>query len=90
MGAKDTYIAQQYARRTALLGLIGGIIGVIIAVPVIFLIAHLAGQIEGGIIDEASLSWKSWIAIISLPMFSSLIAMQTAYYTVKRTLERMM
>ena len=90
MGAKDTYIAQQYAGRTAWLGLIGGIIGVMIAVPVIFLIAHLAGQIEGGIIDEAKLSLGSWLAIVSLPLFSSIIAMQTAYYTVKRTLERMM
>ena len=90
MGAKDTYIAQQYAGRTAWLGLIGGIIGVVIAIPIIFLIAHLAGQIEGGIIDEAKLSMGSWVAIISLPLFSSLVAMQTAYYTVKHTLERMM
>jgi cell division transport system permease protein len=90
MGAKDTYIAQQYAGRTAWLGVIGGIIGVAVAVPVIFLIAHLAGQIEGGIIDEARLSVGSWLTILSLPLFSSLVAMQTAYYTVKRTLERMM
>ena len=90
MGAKDTYIAQQYAFRTAWLGAIGGIIGVISAIPVIFLIAHLAGQIEGGIINEARLTVGSWATIISLPLFSSLVAMQTAYYTVKRTLEKMM
>ncbi len=90
MGAKDTYIAQQYAGRTAILGFIGGIIGVALAVPVIFLIAHMAGQIEGGIINEAHLSRGAWTAITSLPIFSALIAMQTAYYTVKKTLERMM
>ena len=28
--------------------------------------------------------------IVSLPLFSALVAMQTAYYTVKRTLERLM
>lgn len=55
-----------------------------------FLIAHLAQQIEGGIINEANLSTGAWIIILSLPLFSSLVAMQTAYYTVKRTLERMM
>ena len=90
MGAKDTYIAQQYAVRTAWLGGIGGVIGVAISIPVIFLIAHLAQQIEGGIINEANLSTGAWIIILSLPLFSSLVAMQTAYYTVKRTLERMM
>ena len=90
MGAKDTYIAQQYAFRTAWLGAIGGIIGVLTAIPVIFLIAHLAGQIEGGIINEARLTSGSWATIISLPLFSSLVATQTAYYTVKRTLEKMM
>lgn len=90
MGAKDTYIAQQYAKRTAFLGVLGGFIGVVFAVPTIFLIAHLAQQIEGGIINEAKLSWKAWLMILSLPMFASLIAMNTAYYTVKKTLEKMM
>lgn len=90
MGAKDTYIAQQYAFRTAWLGFVGGIIGVIVAVPTILLIARMAEQIQGGIINEMSLSPQGWLAIVSLPLFSSLIAMQTAYYTVKHTLERMM
>jgi cell division transport system permease protein len=90
LGAKDTYIAQQYATRTGLLGLWGGIVGIIFAVPAIFLIAYLAQQIEGGIINEARLSAGAWAMILSLPLFSGLIAMQTAYYTVKRTLEKMM
>ena len=47
-------------------------------------------QIEGGIINEARLSWGAWTVIFSLPLFSMLVAMQTAYYTVKRTLEKMM
>ncbi len=90
MGAKDTYVAQQYAKRIGGIGLICGAIGVGLAIPTIFGIASLAQQIEGGIISEASLSFGSWLAIISLPLFSSLIAMATAYYTVKRTLQKMM
>ena len=90
LGAKDTYIAQQYGRRTAFLGVWGGVAGVLFAIPTIFLIAHLAQQIEGGIINEARLSAGAWMAILSLPLFSGLVAMQTAYYTVKRTLEKMM
>lgn len=90
MGAKDTYVAQQYAKKTAQLGLSGGIIGLVFAIPAIFGISRLAQQIEGGIISEATLSVEAWGAILSLPLFASLIAMLTAYYTVKRTLEKMM
>ena len=90
MGAKDTYLAQQYAKRDAMLGFVGGCIGLFFAVPTIFMIAGLAEQIEGGIISEARLNWFSWGLILSLPLVSSLAAMTTAYYTVKRTLEKMM
>lgn len=90
MGAKDTYVAQQYAKRTALLGLEGGFIGLAIAIPTIFGIGSLAEQIEGGIISDATLSVSAWLAIISLPLFASFISMLTAYYTVKRTLQKMM
>lgn len=90
MGAKDTYIAQQYARRAGWLGLMGGAIGLILAVPAILLIGNLALQIEGGIISEAGLSVLSWLIIFSLPLFAGFVAMVTAYYTVKRTLEKML
>ena len=90
MGAKDTYVAQQYAKRTAWLGFLGGIFGLLLAIPTIFIIANLAKQIEGGIISEAKLSLMDWCGIFSLPLFSMLIAMGTAYYTVKKTLEKFM
>lgn len=90
IGAKDTYIAQQYAKRMAFLGFIGGIIGLFFAIPAIFFISNLATAIEGGIINDASLSIFDWIIILLLPLFSMLISMLTAYYTVKRTLEKML
>ena len=90
MGAKDTYVAQQYAKRTAWLGFLGGLYGLVLAIPTIFVIANLARQIEGGIISDARLTSAAWTAILSLPLFSMLIAMSTAYYTVKKTLEKFM
>lgn len=89
MGAKDTYMAQQYSKRMAILGVTGGIIGVVFAIPTIFIIASMSKQIEGGIISEATLSIPAWLTIMSLPLFSLTIAMFTAYYTVKRTLQKM-
>ncbi len=90
MGAKDTYVAQQYARRMAFLGLTGGLVGLFFAVPSVFFIASLAQGIEGGIISEANLSFNDWLLIASLPLFAMTIAMLTAYYTVKRTLQKML
>lgn len=90
VGAKDTYVAQQYAKRMAFLGFIGGVIGLFFAIPAIFFIGNLATAIEGGIISDAALSFTDWGLILSLPLFSMLIAMLTAYYTVKRTLKKML
>lgn len=90
IGAKDAYIAQQYAKRMAFLGFIGGLIGLGFAVPAIFFIGNLAKSIEGGIISDASLSIADWVSILILPLFAMLISMLTAYYTVKRTLKKML
>ena len=90
VGAKDTYVAQQYAKRMAFLGFMGGVIGLLFAIPSIFFIGNLAVDIEGGIISEAGLSIFDWCIIFALPLFSMLIAMLTAYYTVKKTLKKML
>ncbi len=90
MGAKDTYVAQQYGKRMAWLGFCGGLFGMLLAIPTIFFIGSLAVRIEGGIISDATLGLVDWGIIFSLPIFSMLIAMYTAYYTVKRTLQKML
>lgn len=90
IGAKDTYIAQQYARHMGVIGFIGGIIGIIFAIPAIFFIGNLAKAIDGGIISSATLSVFDWGFILSLPLFSMLIAIITTYYTVKQTLKKML
>lgn len=90
MGAKDTYVAQQYAKRTAFLGFVGGVYGLGLAIPAIFVIAGLAAQIEGGIISEAKLELNDWLMIFSLPFGAAFMAMVTAYYTVKKTLRKFM
>ena len=90
IGAKDTYIAQQYAKRMGFLGLIGGMFGLFFAIPAIFFIGNLANSIKGGIISEATLSIGDWLSILILPIFSMFISMTTAYYTVKDTLKKMM
>ena len=74
----------------AWLGFCGGLFGMLLAIPTIFFIGSLAVRIEGGIISDATLGLVDWGIIFSLPIFSMLIAMYTAYYTVKRTLQKML
>lgn len=88
IGAKDTYIAQQYAKRMGFLGFIGGLFGLFFAIPAIFFIGNLANSIKGGIISEATLSINDWLYILILPLFSMTISMTTAYYTVKTKLKK--
>ena len=89
MGAKDTYIAQQYSNRVGKLALIGGIVSIMVAIPVVLFIGSLATQIEGGIVSDAELGIGSWVIILSLPVFASVVSMITAYYTVKNTLQKL-
>lgn len=88
IGAKDTYIAQQYAKRMGFLGFVGGMFGLFFAIPAIFFIGNLANSIKGGIISEATLDINDWIYVLILPLFSMAISMATAYYTVKNTLKK--
>ena len=69
LDGRERYLcgAAIYAKRTAWLGFLGGIYGLFLAIPTIFVIANLARQIEGGIISEARLTLSDWSAILSLP-----------------------
>ena len=90
MGAKDCYVAQQFGRRNMYLGFCGGVFGLILAIPAIAGISYLVGNIETGIISEVRLHISDWFLIIATPIFSGLLSMFTAYYTVKNTLRRML
>jgi len=90
MGAKDTYIAQQYARRAAILSIIAGGCGFVVAIVVIWGIARISQDLEGGIIKEAGLTLFSWFKILLIPFMISGIATLTSYLAVKNTLEKTM
>ena len=90
MGAKDTYIAQQYARRAAVLSGISGALGFVAAMVVIWGIAHISQDLEGGIIKEAGLTMFSWFKILLIPFMVSALATLTSYLAVKNTLEKTM
>lgn len=89
IGAKDDYIARQYAKNFAKIGFFSGIIGLMAAVPCIILVAKYGISTGSGLIKGAQLSTVAWSLIMVTPLFSSLYAMGTSYVTVRKTLEKM-
>ncbi len=89
IGAHDSYIARQYARRIALLSLAGAIAGFGFVLPVIFMVSSLSEGIKGGLLSEAEFDMWSWLLLALIPVFAVVLSTLTAYWTVQRTLRRL-
>lgn len=90
IGAHDTYIARQFARRALGLGLIGGIGGLMLALPTLWGLANLAQTMDDRLLPDIGFGPLHWTMLAALPVLVALIAMSTAKVTVMRTLERML
>ncbi len=89
MGAQDSYIARQFAVRSLFMGLRGGLAGLAVAVPTLFFLKFLSGQMQAGLLPATSLGPEAWGGIAALVPAVALIAMVTARLTVIRTLAKM-
>ena len=90
IGAQDSYVAAQFAGRALGLGLKGGIIGLLLAVPSLLGIGVMAAKMESGMLPDITLGVAHWSALAALPIIVALIAMLTARITVMKTLSRML
>ena len=90
IGAKDDYIARQYARNFAKIGFFSGIIGLMAAIPCIILVGKYGISTGSGLIKGAQLSTLAWSLIMMTPLFSLLYAMGMSYITVRKSLEKML
>ncbi len=88
-GARDAYVARQFAEHTFMLCLRGGLLGVAMAVPVLVGVASTARGVRGGFLPDLSLPLTGWLAIALLPAAAAALAMITARVTVHRTIARM-
>ena len=89
VGAPDKYIAKQYALNYAKIGFFSGIIGLMAAVPCIILVGKYGISTGSGLINGAKLSVFAWILIMMTPLISSAYSMVTSYFTVRKSLEKM-
>ena len=90
IGAKDSYVCLQYAKRTFFLALAGGFFGFIISAPALIIIGSLAFNLGGGALASLNLSGNDWAVITLIPLLTAFLSMLTAYFTVQRYLLRML
>ncbi len=90
IGAKDSYIARQFANHALELGFKGGLIGVALAGPTLLGLGYLSSRLEGMLLPDIALTWIQWTGLALLPVLTAFFASITARLTVHRTLKRMM
>jgi cell division transport system permease protein len=89
IGAHDAYVARQFQRHALRLGLTGGLLGLALAAATLWALARFVGQEAGAIVPELTLSDTQWLALGSVPLAATLVAMLTARITVLRTLAKL-
>jgi len=97
LGATDGYIASRFAGRATLLAGVGGVVGAVLALPVLLTLAGLAAPFAGGVPAASSspvdvltaLPGGLWLTLPVLPLASAAIGFLTAQGTVRRWLRRL-
>lgn len=88
MGARDGYIARRFVVHALYYGLIGGIIGLVLAALTVGGLALAARGLGAALLPNIALGVEAWVALLCVPLASALIAMVTARTTVLRALRR--
>lgn len=90
IGAHDAYVARQFAGRALGLGLRGGLLGLVLALPALLAVSYLAAHIDAGLLPKASLGIIQWGMLAAIPLVVAAVAMVTARVTVMKTLAAML
>ena len=89
MGAKDSYIARQFARHAMSLGLKGGVAGLGLVTPCLILMGLLFGRFDA-LIAAVFSAPLFWVCLALLPLLAAGIGRMTARRTVLRVLRHML
>ena len=96
LGATDGYIARRFAVRAAVLASIGGAIGGLFALPVVFMLTTLGAPLAGRNVPTltapdavAFLPLPLWLLPVILPVAAAIIGYLTTQVTMRRWLRRL-
>lgn len=89
IGAQDAYVARQFQNHALGFGLRGGLIGLVAALPTLYLARLLLQRIDSALLPALDLRPEQWAWFALLPLAAALVTMLTARVTVLRTLARL-
>jgi cell division transport system permease protein len=89
IGAHDSYVAGQFQAHAVRFGLLGGAIGIVLAVLTLLGLGSVAGDLDETLLPRLSLGVGDWVALVAVPLAAAGIAMLTARLTVLRILSRL-
>ncbi len=82
MGAHDSTLALAVAKNSFVKGLIGGVTGFLLSLPIVGIVITLVDtQYDHSLFGYGALSSWQWIVISSLPLVVSALAFLTAFFT---------
>jgi cell division transport system permease protein len=88
LGSTDSQVAGLFQRRIALDALLGGAIGLLLAMGVILMIGGRMRALGSGVLGAGGLGWSDWVIIALLPMLGVALATVSARLTVLNALRR--
>lgn len=90
IGAEDAIIARSFERKYLRHGLVGGVIGIMLAGLSLYGLSRLADKLGEGLMSQIVPAQNDLTLLLILPIISGLVTMITAGMTVRAALKKMM
>jgi cell division transport system permease protein len=90
MGSTDIQAARLFQRRVALDALFGGLVGLLAAILVLWLLGSRFAALEPGLLADAGMPLYGWLILILIPVGVAGLAMLTARWTVLSALKKIL
>jgi cell division transport system permease protein len=90
MGSTDIQAARLFQRRVALDALFGGLVGLIAAILVLWLLGSRFADLEPGLLADVGMPIWGWLIMIIIPIGVASLAMLTARWTVLSALKKIL
>jgi cell division transport system permease protein len=88
MGSTDLQAARLFQRRVALDALFGGLVGLLAAILVLWLLSSRLAALEPGLLAGAGMPLYGWLLLVLIPIAVAGLAMLTARWTVLSALKK--
>jgi cell division transport system permease protein len=88
MGSTDIQAARLFQRRVALDALFGGMVGLLAAILVLWLLGSRFSALEPGLLADAGMPLYGWLLLVLIPVGVAALAMLTARWTVLSALKK--